>query len=64
MKFGLFAINYATCADPESLVEVARYAESAGRESVWTGEHVALPDPQPTGFSMHPRFPFSTRTSP
>jgi probable F420-dependent oxidoreductase len=62
MKFGLFAINYGTCADPESAIEVARYAESAGLESVWTGEHVALPDPQPAGFSMAPTLPFLDTT--
>lgn len=58
MKLGLFAINYGTCADPEAAIEVARYAESAGFESVWTGEHVVLPDPQPAGFSMAPTLPF------
>jgi probable F420-dependent oxidoreductase len=62
MKLGLFAINYGTCADPESAVEVARYAESAGFESVWTGEHVALPDPQPARRSMPPTLPFLDTT--
>ena len=52
MEFGLFAANYGTCADPESAVAVARHAEAAGFESVWTGEHVVLPDPVP------PRLPF------
>jgi len=27
MKFGLFALNYGTCADPEAAVRVARHAE-------------------------------------
>lgn len=58
MKFGLFAINYGTCAEPETAVEVARHAEAAGFESVWTGEHVALPDPQPPGFVIPPTLPF------
>jgi len=57
VKFGLFAINYGTCADPEAAVRVAQHAEGAGLESVWTGEHVALPDPQPAGFSMSPTLP-------
>lgn len=52
MKFGLFALNYGTCADPESAVTVARHAEAAGFESAWTGEHVVLPAPMP------PRLPF------
>jgi probable F420-dependent oxidoreductase len=46
MKFGLFAINSGPCADPDVAIEVAQAAEAAGFESVWTGEHVVLPDPQ------------------
>lgn len=46
MKFGLFGINIGPCADPETAARVARAAEDAGFESVWTGEHVVLPDPQ------------------
>lgn len=57
MKFGLFAINYGTCADPELAVQVARHAEAAGFESVWTGEHVVLPDPAPPGFDIPPTMP-------
>ncbi len=57
MKIGLFAINYGTCADPELAVRVARHAEAAGFESVWTGEHVVLPDPAPPGFTMPPTLP-------
>lgn len=58
MKFGLFAINYGTCANPEHAVRVAQYAEAAGFESVWTGEHLVLPDPKPESFSMSPTLPF------
>jgi probable F420-dependent oxidoreductase len=43
MRLGLFAINYNTCADPESCIRVARAAEAAGLDSVWTGEHLVLP---------------------
>jgi probable F420-dependent oxidoreductase len=57
VKIGLFAINYGTCADPEAAVRVARHAEAAGFESVWTGEHLVLPDPPPPGFSMPPTLP-------
>jgi len=57
MKIGLFAINYGTCADPDTAVRVAQHAESAGFESVWTGEHLVLPDPAPRGFSMPPTLP-------
>lgn len=62
MKIGLFAINYNTCADPEAAIDVARYAEAAGFESVWTGEHLVLPDPKPAGFSMPPTVPFLDTT--
>lgn len=58
MKFGLFALNFGSCADPAAAVEVARYAEAAGFESVWTGEHVVLPDPQPDDRSFPPTLPF------
>ncbi len=46
MKFGLFGINNGPCAFPKCAATVARAAEDAGFESVWTGEHVILPDPQ------------------
>src|SRR4029453_842816 len=46
MKFGLFACNMGPCADPGVAARVARAAEAAGFESLWTGEHVVLPDPQ------------------
>lgn len=46
MKFGLFGINTGKCAAPETGARVAQAAEAAGFESVWTGEHVVLPDPQ------------------
>jgi probable F420-dependent oxidoreductase len=46
MKFGLFGINTGPCANPASAAAVARAAEAAGFESLWTGEHIVLPDPQ------------------
>jgi len=46
MKFGLFGINFGPCANPSTAAAVARAAEDAGFESLWTGEHVVLPDPQ------------------
>ena len=44
--FGLFGINMGRAGEPETMVRVARAAEAAGYESVWTGEHIVLPDPQ------------------
>lgn len=46
MKFALFGINTGACAEPDTMRAVAIAAERAGFESVWTGEHVVLPDPQ------------------
>jgi probable F420-dependent oxidoreductase len=58
MKFGLYAINYGTCAEPESLVRAARYAEDAGLDSLWAGEHIVLPSPQPADYAIAPEIPF------
>ena len=46
MKFGLYGINTGVCSDPDAALRVARAAEDAGFDSVWTAEHVVLPDPQ------------------
>jgi probable F420-dependent oxidoreductase len=42
----MFAINSGACADPGTMVDVARQAEALGYESLWAGEHVALPSPR------------------
>jgi probable F420-dependent oxidoreductase len=57
VKLGLFAINYGTCADPDVAIEVARHAEARGFESVWSGEHIVLPDPRPPGLPFPPTLP-------
>jgi len=55
MNLGLFGINMGALArEPERAVEAARSAESAGWESVWTGEHFALPDPAIPGSPVSP----------
>lgn len=46
MKYALFGINNGPCSDPDTMLAVAVEAEKAGFESVWTAEHVVLPDPQ------------------
>lgn len=46
MKFGLFAIGYNECTSATTIIRVARAAEEAGFESLWTGERVVAPDPQ------------------
>jgi probable F420-dependent oxidoreductase len=57
MKLGLFGINTGPCADPETAARVAQAAEAAGFESVWTGEHVVLPDPQAPPSPAPPQTP-------
>ena len=57
MKFGLFAINMGPCSQPATAVRVAQAAEAAGFESVWTGEHVVLPDPQVPPSPLPPEYP-------
>lgn len=46
MKLGIFGINFGPCGDPDVAARIAQHAEAAGIESVWTGEHVVLPEPQ------------------
>lgn len=57
-KLALFGINMGTMADPETMVAVAQAAEAAGYESVWTGEHIVLPDPQLPPSPAPPETPF------
>jgi probable F420-dependent oxidoreductase len=46
MKIAFFGINTGPCANPATAASVARAAENAGFESLWTGEHIVLPEPQ------------------
>jgi probable F420-dependent oxidoreductase len=57
MKFGLFGINTGPCARPETAAAVALAAEKTGFESLWTGEHVIVPDPQAPPSPVSPEFP-------
>lgn len=58
MRFGLFGINFGACADPDTARRVAVAAEQAGLESLWTGEHVVLPDPRVPPSPSPPEVPF------
>lgn len=58
MKLAYFGINFGACADPEIAARVAAAAEAAGLESLWTGEHVVLPDPQVPPSPSAPEVPF------
>jgi probable F420-dependent oxidoreductase len=55
VRLGLFGINIAARSDPAHLAGVAKAAEDAGFDSVWTGEHVVLPDPQVPPSPMAPQ---------
>lgn len=57
MKTALFSINTGSCAEPDTCVEVAQAAEAAGFDSVWTAEHVVLPDPRVPPSPMAPLDP-------
>jgi probable F420-dependent oxidoreductase len=46
MKIGMFSINMGVGSSPGAIARLAPAAEQAGFESLWTGEHVVLPDPQ------------------
>jgi len=56
LKFGLFGIGSGNCSDAEATVRVAQAAEAAGFDSVWSGEHVVLPDPQSPPSPAPPHF--------
>jgi probable F420-dependent oxidoreductase len=43
MKFGLFGLHRGSSVDPEVLERRAHRAEEAGFESLWVGDHIALP---------------------
>lgn len=51
-------LTTAPAPTPAAAVRVARHAAEAGFDSVWTGEHLALPSPQPRGFALAPTLPF------
>jgi probable F420-dependent oxidoreductase len=58
MKFGLHGINYGSCSTPENMIHAAQTAERCGFDSLWTGEHIVLPDPPPRGFYQPPDRPY------
>ncbi len=57
MDIGLFGINNGLLADPELSAKAALLAEEAGFESLWTGEHVVLPDPREAPSPAPPEMP-------
>ncbi len=63
LHFGLFGINMGTAANPSVMAAVTQQAEAAGYESVWTGEHIVLPDPQAPPSPSPPEVPFVDSTN-
>jgi probable F420-dependent oxidoreductase len=47
MKFGLYGLHKGENAEPGALARRARMAEEAGFESLWVGDHIALPADAP-----------------
>ena len=58
MKFGLFGMNMRPCVTADAIATTARAAEDAGFESLWSGEHIALADPQTPSSPMPPHTVF------
>ena len=58
MKIGLFGINFGVAGEGDAMISIAKAAEAAGIESVWTGEHVVLPDPRVDPSPSDPQTPF------
>ena len=57
MHVGLFGINMNFLANPSWASRVAQHAESLGFESLWTGEHVVLPEPREAPSPAEPETP-------
>ncbi|HIF97389.1 MAG TPA: TIGR03619 family F420-dependent LLM class oxidoreductase [Myxococcales bacterium] len=58
MKFGYFGLNMGPFCDPENMAALIRLVEDTGFESIWTGEHVVLIDPQAPPSPAPPETPF------
>lgn len=58
MKIGYFGLNMGPFCDPENMRMLLHRLEEGGFESVWTGEHVVLADPQEAPSPVPPETPF------
>ncbi len=54
MDFGIWYAGVASYADPGPAATLARAAEAAGFESLWAGEHVAVPAEHATPYPYSP----------
>ena len=57
MKIGIFGINNGKLLEPDAMLDAARRADQAGIESLWTGEHVVVPDPHVDPSPVPPHYP-------
>ncbi len=55
MKYALYALHRGENAEPERIRACAATAEQAGFESLWVGDHIALPNDAPDA-ADEPRF--------
>jgi probable F420-dependent oxidoreductase len=57
MKYGLFGACSGVCAQPYVAKRIAVLAEDLGFDSLWTGEHVVLPNPRQPPSPAEPDYP-------
>ena len=58
MDIGFFGINMGVLSSREAITRLALAVEASGYESLWTGEHLVLVDPQRPPSPMPPEEPF------
>ena len=58
MDYGYFGFNLGALANPDSMERVVVSADQLGYESIWTGEHVVLVDPQVAPSPLAPESAF------
>jgi probable F420-dependent oxidoreductase len=58
MEFGYFGVNVGAFDNGDAIGRLATTAEGLGYESLWTGEHVVLVDPQEAPSPVPPESPF------
>src|SRR4029077_8028849 len=64
MKFGIAFANVVTFTQRDGLVALARGAEAAGFESVWTVEHVIYPEGYESTYPYDPSGKMAMGTDP
>jgi len=58
MHIGYFGLNMGGFANPDAMTRLLKTVEGVGFESIWTGEHVVLIDPQAPPSPVPPQSPF------